>query len=128
MATRPPPASEHSANMGLSQEPSKPPGSLAYLHFVTKHRSGVPKPQWGTAHICGELTLRVMLTHTGEEQANERDFVRQLLNPKLSAREGTCQYSSPVKAFRFCFCSARLPGLSSVHWQGDVPEFQGCGQ
>lgn len=72
-----------------------------------------------------------MLTHAKEEQANERDFVRQLLNPKLPAREGACPVSAcffPSKSFLVMFLRCRLPGLGSVRWQGDVPEFQGCGQ
>lgn len=69
-----------------------------------------------SAHLWG-AGPRVMLTHAEEKQANERDFVPQLL-PVFPA----------VKAFWLYVCGARLPGLGSVRWQGDVPESQGCGQ
>lgn len=53
-----------------------------------------------------------MLTHTEEEPANERDFVRQLLNPKLPAREGACPVSAcffPSKSFLVMFLQCQTP-------------------
>lgn len=130
-ATRPPPASEHGAKEELTVPRTEQATTVLGLPalFNKTRKRGPQTSMENSLHLWGAGPWG-SADPRQRGKVTQRDFVQKLRDPKLPAREGACQYSSPVFACFFPsksflvmrFCGTRLPG------QGSGPEFQGCGQ